>query len=306
LNGSQESYTTENLASNATVSASSSYELSGWSKSRLVDGQFFAVVGAAGYSSSGSTTVNHSEWVQADLGVVNSLTQVSLFPSSVAGYGMPVSFTIDISADGSSWTTVVSKANQPLVSGEQTYSFGAVKGRYVRISAPSLRANPNDSNQYRLQFAEMQVLGARNIAQAVPIAASSSKEGSGWRLLDLNNGDSSPDSLGWTSDSNLATNHQESLTVDLGSSQTVSDVKMYPSASGGFYPLDFNISVSSDGTTWATKLSRVGEPIPGARGDYAFAPSSARYLKIVFTSLRQWAGDSNHYRVQLAELEIRP
>ena len=306
LNGSQEAYTTANLAADAPVSASSSYELSGWSTSRLTDAQLFSAVGAAGYSSNSSTTVNHSEWVQVDLGAPVLVSQVSLFPTNASGYGMPVTFTVDTSSNGSSWTTAVSKTNQPLVAGEQTSAFGAVKARYVRISASSLRANPNDSNQYRLQFAEMQVLGSRNLAQGMPTSATSSKEGSGFALLNVNNGDTSVNTAGWTSDANRTANHQESLTVDLGASQSVSDVTMYPCLGGNFYPLDFSIAVSNDGSTWTTTLTRTAEAIPADRGDYTFAPTTARYVKIVFTSLRQWAGDSNQYRVQLAELEIRP
>lgn len=151
----------DNLALYAAVSASSTYETSNWGLTRVVDGQKNSISGSMGWTSNSSLNTNHTEWVSVDLGAVHTIRTVDLYPrndGNDTGYGFPVNFAIQVSRDNSSWTTVTTRTGYPLPGGTvQSFSFNPVSARYVRIQGTSLRANPNDASQYRMQFAEIEV-----------------------------------------------------------------------------------------------------------------------------------------------------
>ena len=71
----------------------------------------------------------------------------------------PINFTIQVSLDGVNWQTVTTETSYPMPSSgaPQVFSFPLTSARYVKVDGTSLRSNPNDSNSYRMQFAEMQV-----------------------------------------------------------------------------------------------------------------------------------------------------
>ena len=114
-----------------------------------------------GWTSANSTSSNHTEWVQVDLGSVSSISRVDLYPrndSPNTGYGFPVDFTIQVSTDNLNWSTVVTKTGYALPAGSvQSFGFNATNARYVKVNGTSLRQNPNDGNLYRMQFAEVEV-----------------------------------------------------------------------------------------------------------------------------------------------------
>lgn len=150
-----------NLALNKTVTASSSVENWGWFLTKVVDGQRNTVSGAMGWSSNNSPTTNHTEWVTVDLGGNNNINQVDLYPrndSGNVGYGFPVDFTIKVSTDNTNWTTVITRTGyaQP-GNAVQSFTFTSQNGRYVKVEGTSLRQNPNDTNYYRMQLAEVEV-----------------------------------------------------------------------------------------------------------------------------------------------------
>ncbi|MFC5402519.1 discoidin domain-containing protein [Cohnella soli] len=115
-------------------------------------------------------------------------------------------------------------------------------------------------------------------------------------------------SYGWSSDSNTGANHTESVTFDLGSSQTVSEVDLYPRSEsqanlGKGFPLDFTIQVAANASgPWTTVSTNTNYAL---RGNYVqpftFSPQTARYVKIEGTNLRQM---NSEYRMQLSEVEI--
>lgn len=152
---------TPNLALNKTVTASSDVASGDWSKSGAVDGVRTSLPGLMGWSSANSLTSNHTEWITVDLGFAQSVSKVVLYPrtdGSNAGYGFPVNFTVDVSANNSTWTSVVTQTGYALPAGTaQTFTFTTQNARYVRINGTSLRQNPNDFNQYRMQFADIVV-----------------------------------------------------------------------------------------------------------------------------------------------------
>lgn len=154
----------KNLALNTAVSASSSVTGSGWSTANATDGLQQSLVSSLGWSSSSNLTVSHREWVAVDLGSAAQVDQVVLYPRTDAGsigYGFPQDFTIQVSKDSLTWDTVATLVGYALPSGvAQRFAFAARPTvRYVKIDGTLLRPNPNDANQYRMQFAEIEIPG---------------------------------------------------------------------------------------------------------------------------------------------------
>ncbi|OCT12878.1 hypothetical protein A8709_21340 [Paenibacillus pectinilyticus] len=292
--------------SSVTATATSSAEDANWGLSKVVDGNPNSVSGAYGWSSTLTPTVNHTESLTLDLGNTRSLGRVDLYPRNDGvntGYGFPVDFTIQVSTNGTTWTTVVTKSGYALPGNAvQSFTFTPQAARYVKVQGTSLRANPNDGNLYRMQFAEASLLAVTSVS------ATSTVEDASWGISRLTDGNltSVSGSYGWTSSNNTGANHTESVTLDLGASKSISKVDLYPRTDGvnlGYgFPVDFTIQVSTNGTSWTTVVTRTAYAKPGnATQSFTFTAQNARYVKIEGTSLRSNPNDFNTYRMQLAE-----
>lgn len=150
-----------NLAFGSALSASSSGESSDWGISRINDGQRNSIAGSQGWTSQNSLTVNHTEYIQMDMGSSKTVNYVDLYPrndSGNVGQGFPIDFTIQVSTNNIDWTTVITRSGyvQP-GNAVQHFSFTPVSARYVKVVGTNLRPNPNDANYYRMQFAEMEM-----------------------------------------------------------------------------------------------------------------------------------------------------
>ena len=148
-----------NLAIGATVTASSDVGNSDWARAKINDGQRHSVGGFMGWSSSNSTSANHTEWVTLNFGSARTFNRVDLYPrddSPNAGQNFPIDFTISVSNDGTNWTTVVTQTGYALPSGVQSFTFASQTAQYIGVSSTNLRPNPYDNNFYRLAFAEIE------------------------------------------------------------------------------------------------------------------------------------------------------
>lgn len=181
-----------NLAAGARVTVSSVNTLNGWTSASLVDGCFTADYNRFGWSSE-KHAENRPEWVQLELPEPRTISQVVLAPrgenpgGTVAeafhgegegvggvlefaaghkaadpnvGQGFPRDFLISVSRDGNSWKTVKSCVNYPLPSNgkARAFDFPSVENvRFVKVEASKLRANPNESGEYAMQFAQIAV-----------------------------------------------------------------------------------------------------------------------------------------------------
>jgi hypothetical protein len=151
------------VALNKAITASSSYTGGGWSSANVVDGITGSSSGSMGWSSSNSLTTNHTEWIIVNLGSLYQIHEVDLYPRNDAGnvgYGFPINFLVQISPDSITWTTVATETGYAMPSGGtvQQFAFSAQNIKYVKVQGTSLRANPNESNYYRMQFAELEAL----------------------------------------------------------------------------------------------------------------------------------------------------
>jgi hypothetical protein len=159
----------DNLAAGAAVTARAWLDCCGWGRGRLVDGVRSSTAASRGYTSDpprGSR--DQVEWVRVDLGSVQDIGQVWLWPRTATagepagngGAGYPEVFRVEVSDDGSTWTTAGTWTGQ-VSDGSvgQGYDVDA-SGRYVRLWVTRLgRAAPDEagSGLFRLQLAELEV-----------------------------------------------------------------------------------------------------------------------------------------------------
>ncbi len=153
---------TPNLALGKNVRVSSNYDQPGWGPEFVVDGVRTERAGARGWSSQGDTSVNHTEWIQVDLGTNYQIDRVDLYPRNAAmreGESFPIDFTIQVSLDANNWRTVVSRTGYPKPGTEaQKFTFDPTVDRYVKITGTNLRYLGAES-AYFMQFAEIEVYG---------------------------------------------------------------------------------------------------------------------------------------------------
>jgi len=150
-----------------------------------------------------------------------------------------------------------------------------------------------------------------NTAFGATVAASSSVEPpttTGWGKVQLTDG---LGTTGYSSDASSTPIHTENVTVDLGSSQSISRVDLFPHGAGAgssfAFPVDFTIQTSSDNATWTTVVNKTGYPRPAASAQpFTFAATSARYVRVVATKLSLDQPSGSNYRLQLNELEVYP
>ncbi len=150
------------------VTASSSLEAFGFGAQQLTDGDTSSSAGHHGFTTDPAVSTQDSDaWVEVDLGtnrtiggvVVSPRTAVAPEPANgTDGAGYPQDFTIDVSDDGTTWTTAATYTGQTGMSGPHTYRFDqAVTGRYLRLNATLLGPFAEGDDGFRLQLAGLQV-----------------------------------------------------------------------------------------------------------------------------------------------------
>ncbi|MDD3401769.1 MAG: family 78 glycoside hydrolase catalytic domain [Hespellia sp.] len=172
--------TFENYALRAETKANSSNndDYWGWNINKLTDGDRKNINNKeyAGYCSSGEKKESdHQEWVSVDLGDEKEINSVTMYGSTqlpdVANscYSFPKTFDIQVSTDGTTWTTVHSEENYPIPSyGPVYFTFEPVKARYVKIDVKNLNPKASDNNFYYMQLTELEVY---NSEQEITAAA---------------------------------------------------------------------------------------------------------------------------------------
>ncbi len=85
-----------------------------------------------------------SEWIEVDLGSSQNVSQVALEWDAY----FATTYSIDVSTDGSIWSTVFSTSNSD--GGNDTLSFGTVQTRYIRLN--SSRWNNNSYHNWLKEF----------------------------------------------------------------------------------------------------------------------------------------------------------
>lgn len=200
-------------------------------------------------------------WIQVDLGRTTAITGVRLNWESAYGK----SYDIQVSDNGSSWTTVHSTSVGN--GGIDEITGLAATGRYVRMHGTER------GTAYGYSLWDFNVYGAPvDLAAGAPATASSVKGGSADRTA-AKAVDSDP-STRWGSEYVDPTWIQ----VDLGSTRTITDVRLnWETAYGSSY----QIQVSPDATTWTTVYTTTTGN--GGIDEISGLSATARYVRMYGT-----------------------
>lgn len=132
------------------------------------------ILGSCGYVSPSATTKNTNEHIIVDLGEIQRVSKVTLYPNdelnaSGTAAGFPSDFTIETSTDGSTYTTVYTETDcvAPSVNTKVEFEFSPTNARYVKLNVTELGAPDRlKPEEYNLSLSEIEVGQA-----AVSIAA---------------------------------------------------------------------------------------------------------------------------------------
>ena len=117
-----------------------------------------------------SSAFSDPQWLQVDLGATATITRVVITWETAYA----TDFTIQTSADGSTWTTINTTANG--TGGVQTLNVSG-SGRYVRLNTT------RRATQYGASVWEFQVFGTGGV-QPTPTPSTSASSGTGWVNID--------------------------------------------------------------------------------------------------------------------------
>jgi hypothetical protein len=224
----------QNLALNKEATASS--EINGHSAANAVDGD--------------RTINSNSRWESAysdpqsfvvDLGSLQRVDRIRIYWETATGKD----FTLDVSADNSTWTTVVSEKGNSSTTTEYahlltTSTNGSASVRYVRL-AGSARAT-----QYGYSIYEFEVYSysaSDNLALGKMGTASTSQQG-----FPVSQAFDDDANLRWGSDyANEPHPDSSYLYVDLLSRAAITQIGLYWQTA---YAVDYKLEVSDDAQTW--------------------------------------------------------
>jgi hypothetical protein len=245
-----------------------------------------------GWLQTGSTLPS---WWKIDFGAATSVTSYRLIGTH-ANYRSPDSWTIEGSADDSTWVVLGTETGQTWTQYEEK-SFTMTEGnyRYFRINISAWDGSGSYSG-----FQELNLFGggenviptttAATTGDVVVTQSSNYSSGSAsWKVFDRTNG-------GWIANGTTAW-----VQVDLGSGNSGTPVgfSLFTTTTNTTrMPKDFTVEGSNDGSTWTVLSTQTGQIFANyERKDYAFTNTTAyRYFKLDIT-LNNGAGSY----VQMAE-----
>jgi hypothetical protein len=222
----------------------------------------------ARYAVDGSTSTRWAsqfsdpQWIAVDLGARFDIQTVVLVWE--AAYA--IAFDIQVSNDGTAWTTIRSMNNG--AGGTQVLSALAGNGRFVRMLGRQ-RGTPWGYSLWDLQvFGVPSTAGPDNLAKGRPTTASSIENGAFAGRLGTD-GDAT---TRWSS----AFAEGQWLSVDLGEVYDLSRVVVRWEVA---YASRYFIDVSFDGENWRTVADRRG--LPESADETLLSGASGRYVRVV-------------------------
>lgn len=237
--------------------------------------------------------------------------------------------SVHVTVDGVEWTAIPVAWNtgvKIMITGQARASGDTVTAIFDNLNAiingaatptPTPTATPTPTGAATATPTPTPVSGT-NLALNKTVNARVTLENSDWGKQKLVDGaqTSVTGSKGYTSDPPQTTqNANEWVEIDLGQNYAFNQVKLFPrtdvDTSGGetpSFPIDFTIQVKPNGGSYSTVKNVTGQPNPGHTPQvYDIGSQNARYVKVDVTKLGLPAydeGQSNYYRLQLAEVEI--
>lgn len=213
-------------------------------------------------------------WIRADQGVAVPTCGVR-----VAWYRGDVRrshFVVAVSGDGAAWQTVHQGDSSGTTTALETYPFGEVDARYVRITV-----NGNTSNNWA-SISELDTVPCGGAAEPVAANANGNDGNVPANAIDGNLG---------TRWSNLGVGSW--IRADLGASTQISGVDI-AWFRGDTRRSHFVLAVSQDGTTWQTVHQGDSGGMTAGPEHYAFAAVDARWVRVTVNgnTSNDWASIS--------------
>ena len=267
------------------------------------------------------------EWIRIKLMHKQHVNSVWLYPR-IAGEGFPEDFMIQVSSDNAnSWKTVktITGHAQPLTNAPVKIDFDQEMATHVRIFMTKLASIANVwtgwVTVYYVQVREVEVYLSTGQTQLSDnfalegIATSSSQEEGAfgpYQLTDGKTDESSQFYFGTLASENPG---GEWAQIKLNRKGAVNEIWLYPrygeTGVSGF-PVDFQLKVSADGSSWTTVATETDYPVPSALDPgpekFFFGDVEAEYVRLEVSRMwftnNQWTDFQDRYVVQLAEIEV--
>ncbi|MDO7876454.1 discoidin domain-containing protein [Hymenobacter sp. ASUV-10] len=198
------------------------------------------------------------QWLAVDLGSVQTIDRVRLTWENAYGRD----FTIQVSTNGTSWTTVATTTNNATTVNE--YPNLSTTGRYVRMYGTA-RATSYGYSLYEVEVFNYTNSPGSNLALNKTGAASTTQ--GGFPVAQAFDGNTA---TRWGS--NSADNQW--IYVDLGASANVTQVTLVWETA---YGKDFHIDLSSNGTSWTTANTVTNNSL---RFNDLAVTGAARYIRM--------------------------
>jgi hypothetical protein len=214
--------------------------------------------------------------------------QIRLHPGSDPS-SFPVTFRFEISLDGKIWEPILKETGFTVGPVAPQWIFPLIKARYIKLVVTG------DQGKEQISTGRFEVL----IAGIVGIKTSSELDRL-WVKENLIDGRSE---YGWSS-ALRSRNQEESIELDLGSVNRVSEIRLLSkNDKETFFPVSFRVLFSDDHITWHHLIEENGffaEPATWYR--WRFLPLNIRYLMI---QIRENARTrEGKYLSQIVEVEL--
>lgn len=201
------------------------------------------------------------QWFQVNLGAKKVFDQISLETRSGDDWDFPQAYQIQVSGDGSTWTTVGSGTG---FGHKMVLPFAPQYAQYVRVVQTGAATN-------WWSIAEFHVYSELALDRAGWTATASATESGG------STGGALDGSAGTRWSTGAAQAAGQWYQVDLAKLQTFNRVLIDAAGNASDYARGYQIQVSTDAATWTTVASGTGS---GASILVQFPTQTARYLKI--------------------------
>ncbi|NQT20773.1 MAG: discoidin domain-containing protein, partial [Planctomycetes bacterium] len=214
-------------------------------------------------------------------------------------------FTIDVSVNGQDWTTAATETGYTPQTGvwyEKTFTDQTA--RYVRIAVPSSSLYAANGKYYT-QIAELDAYGETNTASELSVSDATCSSALYNTYVAANATDGNANTF-WSCQA-AASAQTASLTLDLGSTQSVGGVRALPRSNvAELFPSNFAIQVSTNAVDWTPVASEtVYAGYTGIWYERNFSQQSARYVRLAISATKEYTPNGLYY-AQIAEFDAYP
>ena len=321
------------------VTASASYENWGIGKASLIDGERLAeparFIGVNEADVNGANPFT-ATWITLDLKNTYKINKYGFATwQNASPAGMPTDFTIEVSNDNATWTTVYTQSSLAVAATQTNwyeFTFAETEARYVKINVTGIGGACDIGNYVCLR--EIEVYGelavqaqdypkidlssyvegmtsASNFAQDV-VTASASYENWGIGKASLIDGERLAEPARFIGVNEADVNGANPftatwITLDLKNTYKINKYGFatWQNASPAGMPTDFTIEVSNDNATWTTVYTQSSLAVAATQTnwyEFTFAETEARYVKINVTGIGGTCDVGNY--VCLREIEV--